>query len=240
MRLTDFRVLSFDCYGTLVDWESGIRAAIAPWLEGQGREVPREEILAAFAHAEAGAEAARPGAPYPEILADVHRQLARDWGLAPSDKHARAFAASVGDWPPFADTAAALRYLKGHFELVILSNVDRDSFARTAKKLGVAFDAVYTAEDIGGYKPDPRNFQYMLDRLRDRGVGKEHILHVAQSLYHDHVPARKLGLATCWINRRKGAPGTGATRAPGEAVEPDFQAESLAGLVAQHRACKIE
>ena len=237
MRLTDFQVLSFDCYGTLVDWESGICAAIAPWLEGQGRDVPREEILTAFGRAEAEAEAARPGAPYPEILADVHRQLARDWGLGPSGGHARAFAASVGDWPPFADTPAALRYLREHFTLVILSNVDRASFARTARRLGVAFDAVYTAEDIGSYKPDPRNFHYMLERLRDRGVAREHILHVAQSLYHDHVPARRLGLATCWINRRKDITGSGATRAPGETVEPDFEAPSMAALVEQHRAC---
>ncbi len=240
MRLTDFKVLSFDCYGTLVDWESGICVAIAPWLEGQGRDVPRQEILAAFAAAEAEAEAARPGAPYPEILADVHRQLARDWGLEPSHGHASAFAAAVGDWPPFADTPAALRCLKEHFALVILSNVDRDSFAQTERTLGVEFDAVYTADDIGSYKPDLRNFHYMLDRLHDRGFDREDILHVAQSLYHDHVPARKLGLATCWINRRKDATGPGATRAPGEIVEPDFEAESLAGLVEQHRACKTE
>ena len=119
---------------------------------------------------------------------------------------------------------------------MILSNVDRASFAESEKKLGVAFDNVYTAQDIGSYKPDPRNFEYLLARLAEQGVAKEQILHTAESLYHDHIPAKRFGLATCWIHRRAGQEGHGATRRPEAEVQPDFRFPTLGAMAAAHRA----
>ncbi len=238
MKLTDYDVLTFDCYGTLIDWEEGIFAALEPWLHRQGVTAGPGEVLETFARYETQQEADTPGMPYREILEHVHKGLAAHWGVASTDRDAARFGASVGDWPAFADSAAALRYLKRHYKLVILSNVDRESFQGSNEKLGVTFDAIYTAEDIGSYKPDPANFAYMVDRLRDDlGVGKSTILHTAQSLFHDHVPAAAFGLATNWIDRRHGREGPGATVAPSAEARTDFRAESMADFVEQHRAC---
>jgi 2-haloalkanoic acid dehalogenase type II len=236
MGLDDHSVLSFDCYGTLIDWESGIARALGPWLERAGVRANREQILVAFAEAEAPQQATTPGLRYPELLARVHGALAARFGIAPDPDAARAFGASIRDWPAFPDSAEALAYLQQHFRLVILSNVDRASFAQSQKRLGVAFDAVYTAEDIGSYKPDLRNFEYLLARLAEQGIAKAQILHTAQSLYHDHAPAKRLGLATCWIDRRAGQAGSGATRPPDAEIRPDFRFPSLAAMAAAHRA----
>src|SRR5690606_10691412 len=188
MRLGDFSVLTFDCYGTLIDWESGICAAFGPWLERRGVSAAPEQILTAFAAAEAPQQEATPDMLYPQLLARVHAAMAKSFGVAPDPDAAAAFGRSVEHWPAFPDSAEALAYLKQHYKLVILSNVDRASFAHSERKLGVAFDAVYTAQDIGSYKPDPRNFAYMLARLAEQGIGREQILHTAESLYHDHLP----------------------------------------------------
>lgn len=235
MRLSDFKVLSFDCYGTLIDWESGIAAAFAPLAAKSPLRRSREETLESFARHESAQEGETPGLLYSELLARVHRALAAEWGAAAAQEEHRAFGASVGDWPAFADSAAALAYLKGFFKLVILSNVDRVSFAGSEARLGVAFDAVYTAEEIGSYKPDPRNFRHMLAALGALGYRKSDILHVAQSLYHDHAPANREGLASAWIDRRQGAAGWGATMPPPEGVRWDFRFNSLAEFAEAHR-----
>ena len=236
MRLSDFSVLTFDCYGTLIDWETGIGEALAPWLVRAGVGLGRDQILEVFAELESAQQVATPSLRYPELLAKVHRALAERFGIAPDPKAAERFGASVGNWPAFADSAGALAYLKQHYRLVILSNVDRGSFARSNPKLGVAFDAIYTAEDIGSYKPDPRNFDYLLSHLAEQGFGKAQILHTAQSLHHDHMPAKRIGLATCWIDRRAGRHGQGATRVPDTDIRPDFRFESLAAMADAHRA----
>jgi len=236
MRLSDFDVLSFDCYGTLIDWESGIVAALAPWLEAHGVEAERERILQAFSAAEAPQQQATPGMLYRDLLAVVHGAIAERFGLPQDPAAARAFRASVEHWPAFPDSPTALAYLKQHYQLVILSNVDRASFVHSNRRLGVAFDAVYTAEDIGAYKPDPRNFEHLLASLGERGIDPAQILHTAESLFHDHLPAQRRGLATCWIHRRAGQDGFGATRAPAGEVRPDFRFESLAALAEAHRA----
>ena len=233
MQLRQFSVLTFDCYGTLIDWESGIWSGLHPLVARCPNPPPRDAALAVFGAAESAQESATPSLIYSKLLALVHRRLAADWGVAAADGEAEAFGAAVGDWPPFADSAAALAYLKRFHKLVILSNVDRASFARSNKRLGVAFDAVYTAEDIGSYKPDPRNFRYLLDRLAEAGHRPGDILHVAQSLYHDHGPANHAGLASAWIDRRHGA-GGGATPPAGAAVRYDFRFASLAELAAAH------
>jgi 2-haloacid dehalogenase len=158
-----------------------------------------------------------------------------EWGAATSTEEDRAFGGSVGDWPAFPDTPAALAYLQRFYKLVILSNVDRASFARSNPRLGVDFTAIYTAEEIGSYKPDARNFRNMLDRLAKVGHSPGDILHVAQSLYHDHAPANRCGLRSAWIDRRHGKAG-GATPPAAAEVHYDFRFASLAELADAHRA----
>jgi 2-haloacid dehalogenase len=234
MRLGDFTVLSFDCYGTLIDWESGIWTALQPLLGKSGGGLARDEALAAFARHESAQEAETPSLLYSELLARVHRRLGAEWGVPATAEEDRAFGGSVGDWPAFPDTPAALAYLKGFYKLVILSNVDRASFACSNPRLGVDLAAVYTAEEIGSYKPDPRNFRYMLDRLAALGHQPGDILHVAQSLYHDHAPANRCGLRSAWIDRRQGK--TGGATPPAAAAHYDFRFASLAELAAAHQA----
>jgi 2-haloacid dehalogenase len=235
MRLTDFKVLTFDCYGTLIDWETGIINALRPLLRNDRVERSRETILASFARHETAQEASTPDMVYSELLALVHRRLAEEWGVAASDADHRTFGASVGDWPAFADSAAALSYLKQFYKLVILSNVDRKSFSASNRRLGVAFDAVYTAEDIGSYKPDLKNFRYMIDALKKWGHAARDILHTAQSLFHDHAPANAVGLRSAWIDRRGTAAGSGASPPPPEGVRWDFRFAGMAELVEAHR-----
>ncbi len=238
MKLTDYDVLTFDCYGTLIDWEEGIFASLEPWLHREGVTAGPDDVLETFGRYEKQQEADTPGMLYSKILEHVHKALAGHWGVTATDQDAAHFGASVGTWPAFADSAAALRYLKRHYKLVILSNVDRESFKGSNEKLAVTFDAIYTAEDVGSYKPDPANFAYMLRRLRDDlGVEKSKILHTAQSLFHDLVPAAAFGLATNWIDRRHDREGWGATVPPPSEARIDFRAESMADFVEQHKAC---
>jgi 2-haloalkanoic acid dehalogenase type II len=224
----DFKVLSFDCYGTLIDWETGILAALRPLVGRTGVALDNDAVLAAFAAHESGQQAATPDMPYAELLSHVHAQLAGSWNAADDPAENARFGASVGDWPAFPDTVAALAMLQKHHRLVILSNVDRASFQRTQQRLGVTFDAVHTAQDIGSYKPDLRNFTFLLERLAADGLQKSDLLHVAQSLFHDHAPANVLGIASAWIDRRAGATGSGATVPPPPGVRYDFRCSSLA------------
>ena len=237
--LTDFTTLTFDCYGTLIDWEQGILAELRPWAETHGITAADETLLEAFGEAEARCEQETPGHLYPQILEAVLERLASRWSVTLEEGEAKRFGQSVGRWPAFPDSPAALRYLKEHFRLVILSNVDHASFATSRERLGVVFDRVITAQDIGSYKPDPRNFQYALDDIRRTlGVERHQVLHTAQSIFHDIVPARAMGLATMWINRRRGREGWGATPPPAEAggaARPDFEVGSLAELAALHQ-----
>ncbi|MCC6785425.1 MAG: haloacid dehalogenase type II [Planctomycetes bacterium] len=227
-----FRALSFDCYGTLVDWESGITSALhrAGLLRAAAPVEERESALADFAELEAAAEHELPLAPYPRILERVFAGLCARRGIALEAEAARRFAASVGDWPPFPDTVAALQTLATRYALVVLSNVDRNSFARTAARLKAPFTRVCTAEEIGSYKPDLRNFRFMLEALARDGIASDRVLHVAQSLYHDHVPAKALGLATVHVDRRAGR-GGGAVIEPATPIVPDLRVVDLAGLV---------
>jgi 2-haloacid dehalogenase len=236
MKLTDFKALTFDCYGTLIDWESGLYAALQPLLQKGGVTLKRDEVLAAFARHEMAQEAATPQMIYSELLAEVHRRLAREWNVSDAGDEAVAFGKSVPDWPAFPDTEAALQYLKRYYKLVILSNVDRESFAGTNRRLGVAFDAICTAQDIGSYKPDPRNFAYLINTVAGLGVLKRNILHTAQSLHHDHVPAQAAGLASAWFDRRHQLEGWGATSPPVGTPRYDFRFTSLGEMVKAHQA----
>ncbi len=236
MRLTDFNTLTFDCYGTLIDWESGIHTALQPLVAKVGTTLSRDAALEAFGQEEAAQEAETPRMIYSDILTAVHRRLAKAWDVAATEEEHQRFGASVPDWPAFPDSPDALAYLKQHFKLVILSNVDRVSFAGSNRRLGVTFDAICTAQDIGSYKPDLANFEYMLRHLAEMGVGKADILHTAQSLFHDHVPAKKMGLASAWIDRRHAQAGWGATPQPAEEGRYDFRFESLGAMAEAHRA----
>ena len=204
-RLTDHSVLTFDCYGTLIDWETGIWDALQPLLAANPPADPsRRHVLGAFDRFEAAQQAATPTLPYPGVLECVHRSLAEDFSLATSAELDAAFGASVPSWPAFPDSADSLLYLATRFDLVILSNVDRVGFAASNARLGVDFDAIYTAEDIGSYKPNPANFEYLLEHLAtDLGHSKADVLHTAQGIRHDHVPARRIGLDNAWIDRQR-------------------------------------
>lgn len=234
MKLTHFQALTFDCYGTLIDWETGMIDALKPLTEKVGRGVSRNEILEAHARHESSQQTWTPAKRYSDLLAVVYKRLAEEWGVVVSREECVAYGESVKDWPAFADTVQALRYLKQHYKLAILSNVDNTSFSFSNKKLGVDFDAIYTAEDIGSYKPAVRNFDYMLEKLGTIGIAKEQILHTAESLFHDHVPASRLGLNSCWIHRRHADQGFGATMNPGEVPKVDFRFDSLAALAKAH------
>ncbi|MDQ4060207.1 MAG: haloacid dehalogenase type II [Pseudomonadota bacterium] len=234
MRLSDFRILTFDCYGTLIDWEAGIWAALQPLLRARKSAVTREEALEAFGRHETAQEAETPTLRYSDLLARVHARLAKEWDVDLDEGEHSRFGRSVPDWPAFPDSAEALGYLKRHYKLVILSNVDRESFKGSNAKLGVTFDAIHTAEDIGSYKPDPRNFEYLLNAVAKQGFAPADILHTAQSLFHDHVPAKRFGLATAWIDRRHEQTGWGATP-PAEGAACDFRFNSLGEMTEAHR-----
>jgi len=232
VQLTDFEALSFDCYGTLIDWEAGLSAVLIPWARAQGLDLPGEQLLTRYASCEAGAEAGHPADRYPHVLARSLRELGRQLGVAVSDADAARLGGSVPDWPAFPDSAAALTALARRFELIILSNVDRASFAGSNQRLGVAFTSVLTAEDIGSYKPAQRNFDALRAEAARLGIGPGRLLHVAQSLFHDHVPAKRAGLRTVWINRRHADPGWGATPRPAAPVTPDWEFPSMAAFAA--------
>lgn len=173
MKLTDFKALTFDCYGTLIDWESGMIDALKPLTGRVGSGLSRDEILQAHARHESSQQNWTPQKRYSDLLAVVYKRLAEEWSVVTTPEECIAYGQSVKDWPAFADTAAALQYLKQHYKLVILSNVDNTSFSFSNRKLGVDFDAIYTAEDIGSYKPSPRNFDYMLEKLATLGIGRQ-------------------------------------------------------------------
>ena len=241
-RLGDHKALTFDCYGTLIDWEAGIWDALQPMLGlNNRRDITRSEALEAFGELEHQHETDTPGMLYTDILTRVHKGLASRFELQTTDALDVEFGRSLPHWPAFPDTADALRYLKQHYKLIILSNVSREGFAASNRKLGVEFDAIYTAEDIGSYKPSAANFEYLLARLcEDHGLEKSDILHTAQSLYHDHVPARAIGLANAWIDRQRlsEAGDWGATAKVDEKPDLDFVFFSMQELADAVRAEK--
>jgi 2-haloacid dehalogenase len=230
INLTSFEALSFDCYGTLIDWEAGIAAVLRPWAAANGLALTGEELLTAYAEHEAHAEREHPTELYPQILARAMNGLGAQLGIPVSEADAFALATSVPDWPAFSDSADALTRLAQHYRLIILSNVDRESFAGSNRRLGVEFTSILTAQDIGSYKPASMNFDALLAEAGRLELGEGRLLHVAQSLFHDHVPAKAAGLPTVWINRRHANPGWGATPAPPAPVTPDLTFTSMAAF----------
>lgn len=195
----------------------------------------RDQVLEAHARHESSQQKSTPHLRYQELLSIVYKRLAEEWRVPCTLADCAAYGKSIRNWPAFDDSAQALHYLKQHYKLVILSNVDNESFSHSNAKLQVEFDAIITAEDVGSYKPSPRNFEYMLEKLGERGIGKEKILHTAESLFHDHKPANEFGLASCWIYRRHAKQGFGATMNPGSQPKFDFRFNSMADLVTAHQ-----
>jgi 2-haloacid dehalogenase len=234
VALTDFKALTFDCYGTLIDWESGIASGLSELASRAPEPLARDEILEAHARHESYQQKMTPAMPYDQLLRVVYKRLAEEWGLRYSWAEAVAYGASVGDWPAFPDSASTLQYLKKYFKLVVVSNVDNRSFRASNAKLAVDFDAIVTAEDVGSYKPSRNNFEYLFSTLSSMGIAKDDTLHVADSVYHDHQPASEMQLRSCWIQRRYEQRGFGANMK--YSVEPsvDYKFTSMAQLVKAH------
>ena len=220
-----FDVLTFDCYGTLIDWEAGITAALRAELGEAVAGRQDEELLASFAAVEHEAEV--PYKLYREVLEIAIRGVGERLGVPVDDGQAERFGASVGDWPAFPDSQAALRRLQRRFQLAVITNCDDDLFAASERRLGVSFDYVITAQQVGSYKPDLANFHVAHERI---GLPRAQILHVAQSLFHDHVPAKALGMTTVWIDRRDSKAG-GAT--PAASATPDARFTSMEAFAAE-------
>ena len=231
MNYNDFKFLSFDCYGTLIDWESGIWNAFQPVILFNNRnDLTREKVLRNFALLESEQQKQTPSMLYSEILFNVHKKFTEENELKSTDELDKNFGSSVPFWPAFADSADALRILKSKFKLVILSNVNVAGFTSSNRWLGVEFDEIYTAEHVGSYKPNPSNFEYMFDNLKKaHDAEKKDILHVAQSLFHDHVPAKDFGMNTVWIDRQNLSKGGnwGATKVVENQPKPDVIFEDL-------------
>jgi len=225
-----FEVMSFDCYGTLIDWETGIADALRPWAARNGIQLDDQALIAAYGRHETHVQDEMPDALYPIILGETMRRVGSDLDAPVSDYDATEFGNSVKDWPAFPDTAEALGRLATRFRLIILSNIDRASFAASNPRLGVTFDAIVTAEDVGSYKPRPGHFDKLFEEVERLGVARDRLVHVAESLFHDHQPAAALGLPSVWIDRRHDKGGTGATATPSGEVSPTWRFTSMAEL----------
>ena len=236
MKLSDFKMLTFDTYGTLIDWESGIYNALGPLLDKLPLRLDRDEVLELFASFEMQQQADTPAQVYSALLAEVSKSIAQKWQIKLSDEEAATFGRSVKHWPEFEDSAASLQYLRRHYRMATLTNCDRISYMGSNARLEIEWDAIYTAQDVGCYKPRARNFDYLFERARvDLGILPHEILHVAQSLTHDMVPATLAGMTKVWINRRHAEGGYGATAPPEGDYTIEWEFNSMADFVAAHR-----
>lgn len=224
LNFDDFEVLTFDCYGTLIDWESGIWEALRPVLDRHRVEIPTDKALELYGELESEVERGEYH-EYKTVLRMVLEGISSRLGFVPSQAELQRFSESVKDWPAFPDSAPALQALKKKYKLAIISNIDDDFFAFSAQRLQRQFDWVITAQQAKSYKPSLNNFYLAFERI---GLPKNKILHVAQSLFHDIVPAKALGLSTVWINRRHNKEGFGAT--PPAQSQPDLEVPDLRTL----------
>lgn len=226
LDFTRFEILTFDCYGTLINWEAGLLPALQRILSAHDKKVDDATLLRLYGDFEQRSEH---GAfhPYREVLGSVVRQLGIELGFTPTAEEVLSLPESLPTWKPWPDTVAALLQLKTRFRLAILSNIDDDLFAATRPQLGVDFDEVITAQQAQAYKPSLKLFELALSRLN---APAHRVLHVGQSIYHDVIPAQALGLATVWVNRPSARPGVGAVKAA--EAKPDLTVSSLAELAA--------
>jgi 2-haloacid dehalogenase len=226
-----YEVVSFDCYGTLIDWESGIISGLRPVLANHRIDVTDDEILDLHAQTEHRLQSSSTKGnyiKYREVLRKEVLEAGKRWGFEPEPPEVDALADSLRGWEPFPDTVEALWALKRRYRLAIISNVDDGLFALTACHLEVEFDWIITAEQAGTYKPSTNNFEVAIGRM---GVGRERVLHAAESLFHDVLPAKEMGLSTVWVHRRTGKEGFGAT--PPADAEPDLEVPDLKTLASR-------
>ena len=226
MDLQHFDALTFDCYGTLIDWERGLLGGLRPVLEARGWSGSDDEALELFGSIESRIQSG-PYTKYADVLRTTMDEIGSRVGFTPSPDEREALVRSLRDWPPFPDTTSALARLKRRFRLAVVSNIDDDLFAASAAHLAVPLDEVVTAEQVGSYKPHPGHFHVVLERL---GLPRDRVLHVAQSLFHDIAPAKALGFSTVWVNRRAGSDRFGAT--PPASASPTLEVPDLATLAA--------
>jgi 2-haloacid dehalogenase len=219
-----FRVITFDCYGTLVDWETGILGAIRPILLAHGADIADVEILRLYSELEAEAESSR-YQTYRDVLREVVRGYGARLGFRAKDAEQKSLPNSLADWKPFPDTVTALRQLKTKFKLGIISNIDDDLFSVTARHLKIDFDFITTAGQASAYKPSLKIFNLAQKTM---GIQPDHWLHAGQSIYHDVIPAKSLGIGTVWVNRPSPRPGSGAAKQA--SAMPDVEVQSLAEL----------
>lgn len=219
-----FRVITFDCYGTLIDWETGILGALRPILIAHGASIDDAEILRLYSELEAEAESS-PYQPYRQILREMVHGFGVRLGFRASEEEQQSLPNSLAKWKPFPDTVAALRQLKTRFKLGILSNIDDDLFAASARRLEIEFDWVTTAGQARAYKPSLEIFRLAQKKM---GISPDQWLHAGQSIYHDVIPARSLGIATAWVNRPSPRPGAGAAKEA--SATPDVEVHSVAEL----------
>lgn len=236
MKLSDFKLLTFDTYGTLIDWESGIYNALEPLLDKLPLKLGRDEVLELYAEFEAAQQRDTPTLVYSSVLSEVSRSIAKKWQIKISEDEVVEFGRSVKNWPAFEDSAESLKYLRQHYLMATVTNCDRISYMGSNSRLEIEWDAIYTAQDIGCYKPDLRNFDYLFENARrDLGILPGEILHVAQSLTHDMIPATKKGMTKVWINRRHDNEGHGATSPPTEEFSIEWEFNSMADFVNAHQ-----
>lgn len=222
-----FEVITFDCYGTLINWEEGILNCLRPILARHNKSADDATILKLFGDFEANAEQGD-YRRYRQVLESVVRGFGGHFGFAPASEESKSLPESLANWKPWPDTVAALHQLQQRFRLCIISNVDDDLFAATQPQLEVKFDHVVTAQQAKAYKPSLKIFELALSRV---GVPAHRILHAGQSIYHDVIPAQSLGLATVWVNRPSARKGVGAVKAT--EGRPDLEVSSLSELASE-------
>lgn len=226
-----YKALTFDCYGTLIDWEQGILKVLRPWATLHSLDLSDDDLLRAFADVETKIQTGNPGLSYTSVLEEVARRIEINFNVSVDSSFHTKLAHSISMWPAFSDTSAGLKQLAAEYKLIVLSNIDEEAFEKTnANQLQIPFFKVLTAEKIGTYKPDLNNFRYLITSLGKNGIEQHEILHVAQSLYHDIEPAHDIGLTTCWIDRHSGRKGFGATPPPKTAVIPDYTFRTVGDL----------
>jgi putative hydrolase of the HAD superfamily len=230
MSLHDYKILTFDVVGTLIDFETGILDYVRPIAERAGLRLDDEAILRSFGGAEAIEHDRTPGLPFPKMMAPAYRTMASELGLPAGEAEVEGFRRSIPAWPAFPDTVEAMKRLRRRFRLVAMTNSDNWALGHFARALEQPFDDTVTAEDVGTCKPDPQFFAYARGRQSPQGYKLGDYLHVAQSQYHDIGVAKELGYSTCWIERRKGKKGFGGSPAPAAVTEPDYHFASLAEL----------
>jgi len=227
MQIENKKVLTFDCYGTLIDWEKGILDVLQPILWANGLKISDDEILITFGQTEHVIQAGSPGMLYGKVLEEVMFKFGEKYGFNPTEAQAESFSLSIKKWKPFPDTFAALQKLTRFYKIIIVSNIDNTSIASTMPLLGVDFYKIFTAQEIGAYKPDEKVFRYVFEKLSNEGLQKNDILHVAESIFHDHIPAKKLNLDSVWINRRFDKNTGGATPDTDNSFIPNLQFNTL-------------